>query len=275
MDKLKKKQIKIIAEIGWNHMGNMNLAEKMIKMASESGADYAKFQTWQVKNLKEGPWDKDGRREIYLKAELKKHHYPILVKICKKHKIKFLTSIFNYKDLELISKLNLNTIKIPSPENRNKELLKICSKNFKNIFLSTGAAKITEIKKSFKLLKRNNVTLMHCVSMYPCPDSNVNLSRIQKLKRINAKAKIGISDHSPDIVSTLFSLPMGIELIEKHFTIDNNLPGRDNKFAILPNALKDLKEKILRFQSMSKYNQKLSKEENEVRQVYSGRWTKH
>ena len=69
------KRIKLIAEIGWNHMGNINLAEKMIIEASKAGADFAKFQTWQVKNLKPGPWDNDGRRQIYKKAELKKKDY--------------------------------------------------------------------------------------------------------------------------------------------------------------------------------------------------------
>ena len=108
-------KIKIIAEIGWNHMGNISLAEKMIKAASKSGADYAKFQTWRVKNLKPGPWDKDGRREIYKKAELSKEDYLKLNKICKKYKINFLTSLFNHLDFELIKKLNLKKIKIPSP----------------------------------------------------------------------------------------------------------------------------------------------------------------
>ena len=88
------------------------------------------------------------------------------------------------------------------------------------------------------------------------------------------KAKIGISDHSPDILSTLFSLPFGVELIEKHFTVNNNLPGRDNKFAILPKQLKLLSENVLRFQKMQIINKKLTKEEVEVRKVYSGRWTK-
>ena len=96
------KKIKLIAEIGWNHMGNIKLAEKMIDEAKKAGADFAKFQTWQVKNLKSGPWDKDGRREIYKKAELKKEDYNVLLKICKKNKIKFLTSLFNEKDFELI-----------------------------------------------------------------------------------------------------------------------------------------------------------------------------
>ena len=267
-------KIKIIAEIGWNHMGNINLAEKMIKMASFSGADYAKFQTWQVKNLKKGPWDKDGRREIYQKAELKKNQYIKLKKICKRYKIKFLTSLFNPNDFDLISNLRLDTIKIPSPENRNNKLIKLCSKKFKNIYLSTGAAKINEIKKSFSLLRKNNVTLMHCVSMYPCPDKNVNLKRIENLKKISSKTKIGISDHSPDTLSTLYSLPYGVELIEKHFTIDNKLPGRDNKFAILPEALKELRKNVSRFEDMQNINKKLSKEEIEVRKVYSGRWIK-
>ncbi len=268
------KKIEIVAEIGWNHMGNINLAEKMIKMASLSGAHYAKFQTWQVKNLKNGPWDNDGRRQIYEKAELKKNQYLILKKICNKYKIKFLTSLFNPDDYNLISNLNLNTIKIPSPENRNTKLLKLCNEKFKNIYLSTGAAKINEIKRSYNLLNKNKVTLLHCVSKYPCPDININLRRIESLKKISLKAKIGISDHSPDILSTLFSLPFGVELIEKHFTINNNLPGRDNKFAILPKQLKLLSENVLRFQKMQIINERLTKEEVEVRKVYSGRWTK-
>ena len=195
------KKIEIVAEIGWNHMGNINLAERMIKMASLSGAHYAKFQTWQVKNLKNGPWDNDGRRQIYEKAELKKNQYLILKKNCNKYKIKFLTSMFNPDDYNLISNLNLNTIKIPSPENRNTKLLKLCSEKFKNIYLSTGAAKINEIKRSYNLLNKNKVTLLHCVSKYPCPD--INNLKTESLKN-KFESKNWYSDHSPDILSTYF-----------------------------------------------------------------------
>ena len=153
--------IKLIAEIGWNHMGSLSLAEKMIKAAKNSGADYAKFQTWRVKNLKSGPWDNDGRRQIYEKAELSKEDYTKIYKICKKYKIKFLTSLFNHDDYELINHLRSNTIKIPSPENRNDKLLKFVSKKFNNIYLSTGASKVSEIKKSLNYLKKNKVTVMH------------------------------------------------------------------------------------------------------------------
>ena len=266
-------EIWLIAEIGWNHMGSLKLAEKMIKAAKNSGADYAKFQTWRVKNLKPGPWDNDGRREIYEKAELSKEDYSKLFKMCKKYKINFLTSIFNHKDYELFNHLRTKTIKIPSPENRNKDLLQFASKKFKNIFISTGAAKISEIKKSLSYLKRNNVTTMHCVSSYPCTDANTNLSRINKLKKISKN--IGLSDHTSDILSCLLSLNLGISLIEKHFTIDNNLPGRDNKFAVLPAKFLELKQSILRFQNMYK-NQKESfiSQEKEIRSVYTGRWSK-
>ncbi len=263
-------QIKIIAEIGWNHMGNLNLAEKMIREAKVSGADYAKFQTWQVKNLKPGPWDTDGRRAIYKKAELNKRDYSKLKSICRYYKINFLTSLFNPSDYELISHLKLKTIKIPSPENRNEELLKFCKKNFKNIFLSTGAANLDEIKKSFEFIKNNNTTLMHCVSSYPCEDQNINIKKIEKLKLICKN--IGISDHSPDILSAIISLSMGITLIEKHFTVDNNLPGRDNKFALLPKDIKQLKNSISRYQQMKKINNKFIPQELEVRKKYSGRW---
>ena len=230
--------IKLIAEIGWNHMGSLSLAEKMIKAAKNSGADYAKFQTWRVKNLKSGPWDNDGRRQIYEKAELSKEDYTKIYKICKKYKIKFLTSLFNHDDYELINHLRSNTIKIPSPENRNNKLLKFVSKKFNNIYLSTGASKVSEIKKSLNYLKKNKVTVMHCVSSYPCNDEQANLGRITKIKEISKN--VGLSDHTNDILSSVVSLSYGISLIEKHFTIDNSLPGRDNKFAILPAELKNL-----------------------------------
>ena len=113
---------KVIAEIGWNHMGNIEIAKKMIIAAKESGADYAKFQTWHVNNLKKGPWDNDGRREIYTKAELTNDKHHELIKICKEVGIPFLTSVFNPDDVEFISSL-IDDIKIPSSEMRNNKLI--------------------------------------------------------------------------------------------------------------------------------------------------------
>ena len=128
--------IKIIAEIGWNHLGNISLAKKMIKAAKKNGADYCKFQTWNEKNLKDGPWDTDGRRDIYKKAQLSEQNHYELKEYCKKEKIIFFTSIFNITDLHFLKKINKNIIKIPSHEINNIELIKLASKNFKKVLVS-------------------------------------------------------------------------------------------------------------------------------------------
>lgn len=114
---------------------------------------------------------------------------------------------------------------------------------------------------------------MHCVSAYPCNDEIVNLDRINSLKKISKN--LGLSDHTHDILSCLFSLSQGITLIEKHFTIDNNLPGRDNKFAVLPHKFLELKKNIDRYKLMTKKNTKtFIIQEKEIRKVYTGRWSK-
>ena len=93
----------LIAEIGWNHMGDMNLATEMIKKAKSSGADYAKFQSWKVSRLKSGEWDIDGRRKIYENAELSKEKHLFLIEECKKNEINFLSSAFAVKSLIICS----------------------------------------------------------------------------------------------------------------------------------------------------------------------------
>jgi sialic acid synthase SpsE len=270
--------INIIAEIGWNHMGNMDLAEKMIKAAKASGATHAKFQNWKESKLKKGPWDHDGRRDIYKKAELNHETTKKIYKICQNNNISFLTSIFDTSEADFISSIDNRIIKIPSPEMRNIELLEACSKLFNCILLSTGASSLDEVKNSIKIIKLKNtnckIILLHCVSIYPCDDQYVRLNRISKLKEINKS--IGISDHTTDSLSSIFSIPFGIEVIEKHFTIDNNLPGRDNKFALLPDEFIKISIATNRFYKM--YDEKdngnnFLEQEKEVREFYSGRWS--
>tara|TARA_B100001057_G_scaffold497198_1_gene600704 strand:- start:664 stop:1485 length:822 start_codon:yes stop_codon:yes gene_type:complete len=270
--------INLIAEIGWNHMGDMELAEKMIVAAKKSGATHAKFQNWKVAKLKTGPWDNDGRRDIYEKAELSNEKTKILYNICSKHKINFLTSIFDYEEAEFIATIDNQIIKIPSPELRNNKLLLKCSDLFKCIILSTGASNLNEVKNSVDIIKNNNknckIILLHCVSLYPCEDKNVRLKRINSLKNIHDN--IGISDHTPDSLSSILSIPFGIEAIEKHFTINNNLPGRDNKFALLPEEFLKISIAAKRYNEMSNTiieDSEFLEQEKEVREVYSGRWS--
>ena len=270
----KKNKCKIIAEIGWNHMGNMNLAKKMILAAKIAGADFAKFQTWSVKNLKAGPWDKDGRLQIYQKAELTQSNHIMLNNFCKKNNIKFLTSVFNEKDIDWLKKLNLKYLKIPSPEMHNIKLLKKADGNFKHIIVSTGTSTWQEIKHVKKYIKKSKLTLLHCVSAYPAKDENINLPKILKLQKINKS--VGYSGHLNGINDALAALNYNIDFIEKHFTIDNNLPGRDNKFALLPNQMKFLVDYKNSLQKMSIYHgTKFQKIEYDMRKYYRGRWSEN
>ena len=114
---------KLIAEIGWNHMGDMQLAKEMISAAKESGADCAKFQTWSVSRLKSGSWDNDGRTEIYKKSELSLEDHLELQSYCSEVDIEFLSSVFSVEDAKLLRQVISNCVKIPSAESRNDKLL--------------------------------------------------------------------------------------------------------------------------------------------------------
>lgn len=270
---------KIIAEIGWNHMGDVELAKKMINAAKNSGADYAKFQTWSVKNLKEGSWDEDGRRKIYEKAELTKEKHLLLKKECDTIGIKFLTSVFNKNDVEFISTV-IDDIKVPSTEMDNIELIETIIKYYStkknhHIFLSTGTSLFDDVKKVVKLLQDNNMnfSMMHCISSYPCPYDICNLDRINELKKIHSS--VGYSGHCCGVFDAIVSLEYNIDVIEKHFTINHDLPGRDNKFAILPEELKYLCDlRNCRDELKKFHGNDYLENEKDCRNNYKGRWNK-
>ena len=263
---------KTIAEIGWNHMGDMTLAKEMISAAAESGADFAKFQTWSVDNLKSGPWDNDGRLEIYKKAGLTPDQHSELAEYCKTKKIKFLTSIFNINDSEWLPSVSKEFIKVPSHEVNNKELMKKIDGLFNNIIVSTGAASWNEVKKIPSCVKKSKLTLLHCVSAYPCPPEKVNLPRIIELKKINKS--VGYSGHFFGIDDAIASLAYEVEFIEKHFTIDRKLPGRDNQFAILPEQMKVLTDYCKNNIDMNlDHGLDLQECEQDIVDNYRGRWS--
>lgn len=264
---------KVIAEIGWNHCGNMELAKEMATKAANSGATYAKYQTWSVSRLKSGSWDDDGRRKIYEKAELSKEDHIELIEHCNKLNINFLSSVFSIPDAKLLVDLGIEEVKIPSFESRNKELIEFCDKSFKNVFMSCGTSTLDEVKKSISYFKSSTLYLMHCVSVYPGSYEIANLPKMRALMSLHEK--VGYSDHIVGVESAKIAIGEGAVVVEKHFTTDNDLPGRDNKFAILPPQLKTLTQYI--------YNKKLlninhginfQECEESTRNQYSGRFSK-
>ncbi len=263
--------MKIIAEIGWNHLGDIKVAKQMIKAASNAGADYCKFQTWSVKNLKEGSWDNDGRRELYKKAELSKDMHYELKDYCNENKTKFLTSIFNIKDIEFLSSLTPEIIKIGSPEIYNIELIEKCLEIFDQVILSTGAAKWEEVTRLKSLPNLDKLVLLHCVSSYPCKPENINIPRMIELKKI--VKKVGYSGHYPGIDDAIIAICNGAEFIEKHFTTNKELPGRDNKFSILPEDLKFLTDFKKNYLEMLKFKGlDLQNCEQDIYENIRGRW---
>tara|TARA_B100000212_G_scaffold198344_1_gene149636 strand:- start:1199 stop:2008 length:810 start_codon:yes stop_codon:yes gene_type:complete len=265
----------LIAEIGWNHMGDMELASEMIKAAKDSGSSFAKFQSWKVDRLKDGEWDNDGRREIYENAELSKQKHLFLIEECRKNKIEFLSSAFAVDDAKLLYSLNCKKIKIPSFEVNNFELLEYCKNNFSTIFISTGTANKKEIENLYKFFNnwQGNLIVMHCVSAYPCDSKTINLPRINHLR--DYFENVGFSDHTQGIYSSISSISLKPKAIEKHFTTNHDLPGRDNKFAILPEEMKELSKFIDIFEnSMHDHGIDFQDIEIQSREEYRGRFNR-
>jgi len=268
----------IVAEIGWNHMGNMPLAKQMIEAAQGAGADYAKFQYWKSANLKEGPWDKDGRREIYQEAELDMHKVHELNFYCTEANIKFLCSVFDVQDIKDLARVT-EIIKIPSHEANNHELIKEAVDRFQYIYISLGATTGTEKDRLLNEYKKESsrITVLYCVSVYPMPlhAFKPNTLRMMLLQFGVAGYQVGYSGHHPTIFDAIMALSQDVDVIEKHFTTNNDLPGRDNKFALTPTELEslcDARDEMSLGVPGEKYG--FFPAEQEVRDVYAGRWSK-
>lgn len=268
-----KESIEVIAEIGWNHMGDSSIAKDMIQSAKECGADTVKFQYWNPDYLKEGVWDTDGRREIYNKAALTEDKVNELQKMSQDAGCNFLISVFGTIGASVMADLGIKKIKIPSHETTNKKLIEFCSSKFDYIYFSAGASTEKDVLEAVNILKngRADFNLMHCVSSYPVSDERANLNRINWLSTMHSS--IGYSDHTQSTIIPALAILNGALVIEKHFTIDKELPGRDNKFALDPKEFNQMCQNIQTASNsiIDKGNGYQSIEEDTVMN-YRGRW---
>tara|TARA_Y100001958_G_C21209001_1_gene534881 strand:- start:498 stop:1499 length:1002 start_codon:yes stop_codon:yes gene_type:complete len=245
---LKKHKTIIIAEAGVNHNGKVHLAKKLIDVASKAGADYVKFQTYDVdslilKNTKTTEYQKKNLENVISQySMLKKYQlslkdHRVLINYTNKKKIKFLSTAFDEKSFELLNKYNLDYIKIPSGEITNYPLLQKISKSKQKVLLSTGMASVEEIKQALNVLKKKikDITIMHCTSDYPANLKDLNLNFIQKLKRLGFQ--VGYSDHSSSIITPSIAVGLGCKVIEKHFTLSKKLSGPDHRASLEPKDL--------------------------------------
>jgi sialic acid synthase SpsE len=261
----------LVAEIGWNFLGELNLAKKMIDAAKQSGAHAVKFQVWNPYFLKNGKWDVDGRREIYEKAHLNIKKYKELLKFSKKKKIICFASVFTLREAKLLHKIGEKIIKIPSHEAYNIPLIEFAIKNFKHVLISVGALKKNELLKLLKYKKLKKITIMHCVSSYPLNENKCNFFKFDFLK--NNFINVGYSGHYTGVEDAIFAIAKGARIIEKHFTINQKLPGRDNRFSLLPKDFKIISNFIKITHNFNKnLGLDLQKCEVDIYKNYRDRW---
>lgn len=253
------KQVLIIAEAGVNHNGDIDLAKRLIDVASEAGADYVKFQTFKTelcisKNAQKAEYQLkttskiESQFEMVKKLELSKQAHEILIEYCKERNIKFLSTAFDLKSIDLLVELGIDIFKIPSGEITNLPYLRKIAQLNKKIILSTGMATLGEIEKALGVLvengtEREKIIILHCNTEYPTPFEDVNLKAMKTIKEA-FKLPVGYSDHTLGITIPIAAVSMGACVIEKHFTLDKNMEGPDHLASLEPDELKIMVKNI-------------------------------
>jgi N,N'-diacetyllegionaminate synthase len=245
--------IKVIAEIGSVHDGSFGNSKKLIDIAKECGADYVKFQYHIAKNeslkgaLNPKYFQEEKRYDYFERTSFTLQQWKELIKYTKQKKIKFLCSIFSIESFKNLLSLGVKSFKIPSGEVSNLPMLLEVSKYRDiNIFLSTGMSDFKEIEEAYKILKRNNLTIMQCTSQYPCEDKRVGLNIFDDFKKKFKDCILGFSDHTQNDIAAILAVSKGSKYFEKHLTFSKKMYGSDAKFASEPhefiNYCKSLKK---------------------------------
>ncbi|MBL42054.1 MAG: N-acetylneuraminate synthase [Rhodospirillaceae bacterium] len=250
----------IIAEIGINHEGDVNKAIVLTKEAFKAGADAVKFQIVDPDLSYE---EKSISYKLFKKSLLKANEYENLLKKFI-HKGDIFATPGDLKSLDLCEKLNINFYKISSGLLTNLPLIKEIKKTGKSIILSTGMASIEEIKtvvKNIQNKRKNNLAILHCVSVYPAAIGETNLNSIRYLNR-KFNVITGYSDHVLNYKASLLAVAAGAKIIEKHFTLDNKARGFDHKISLDPKEFKNMVTEIRKIEKiLGKNNKEPTKKE--------------
>jgi N,N'-diacetyllegionaminate synthase len=241
----------IIAEAGVNHNGDIEIAKKMVDVAKKAGADIVKFQTSitstskysEKANYQKKTTGEDGSQlDMIKKLRFSFEQHKELKEYCDKVGIQYLSTPFDFESIEFLNDLGCEFWKVPSGEIVNVPYLRRIGRTGKDIIMSTGIATLDEIKNAINLLTENGsgtITLLQCTTEYPTPYKDVNLRAMLTLKE-EFGVDVGLSDHSMGIEIPIAAVAMGARVIEKHFTLDRNMPGPDQKASIEPKELEAL-----------------------------------
>lgn len=228
----------IIAEIGENHVGDMNLARRMVMEAAAAGADVVKFQSYRGCDVAPD----DPEREWFSNVELSDEAHHELARVAAEHDVEFVSAPFTVERARfLVEDLGLRAIKVASSEMVNADLLGYLNGRTERVYLSTGLADLIEVQQAVELLGDvPEVVVMHCVTQYPLEPRNANLRAITTLANALPGRMIGYSDHTVGLHAAVLAVALGATVIEKHFTLDRSLRGTDHMLSATPPDLRKL-----------------------------------
>jgi N,N'-diacetyllegionaminate synthase len=250
----------IIAEAGVNHNGSLELAKQLVDVAKLANCDAVKFQTFIAENLvskiakkaeyqiKNTEKSAESQLEMVKKLELSFDDFRQLKSYCEQKEIMFLSTPFDHESIDFLASIGVEIFKIPSGEITNLPYLRKINSLQREVILSTGMANMEEIAAALKLLKDcKKITVLHANTEYPTPMQDVNLLAMQTIAK-EFNVAVGYSDHTAGIEVPVAAVALGAKIIEKHFTLDKNLPGQI-KASLEPDELKKMVEAIRNIES--------------------------
>lgn len=247
----------VIAEVGVNHNNNMDIARKMVDSAIEAGADVIKFQAFRTENeisryapaadYQKKSTEAQSQLELCKALELSYENLQMLFDYCKERDAAVLCAAFDDESLSfLLDDAKVSSIKIASSEVTNIPFLKRIGNSGVDVVLSTGASTLAEVAFAVDTLREagcGELMIFHCVSEYPAPPDEVNLRAMNTIKNAT-NCFIGFSDHTEGVAVPTVAAALGACAVEKHFTLDKNMPGPDHKASIEPAELKMLVQAV-------------------------------
>jgi len=272
----------VIAEVGHNHKGSVEIAKKIFLSAKECGADAVKLQKRSNMDLytrdfynrtyeSENSYGKTyGQHREYL--EFGKKEYKDLIKYAKKIDLEFLCTPFDFVSLFFLEELNIKAYKIASADLVNLPLQTAIAKTKKPIFLSTGGGNFVDIDRAVKNISKINkkLSILHCTAAYPVELKDMHLNVIKVLKKKYPNNPIGLSDHENGIDAAPLGYMLGARIFEKHFTLDRSWKGTDHAFSLEPEGLRKLIRNLRRIPLIlgSKNKKILSSEKMPLQKMY-------
>lgn len=258
-------KIFIIAEIGINHNGSMEIAKKLIDAAKNCGCDAVKFQKRDIETVyskeeldkpRESPWGKT-QRDQKIGLEFGEKEYDEIDAYCSEIGIEWFASAWDIKSLDFLANYNLKNNKVASALITHESFLEHCSKQKIHTYISTGMSTMQIIEKAVEIFKKNecSFSLMHSVSVYPCPNEILNLNNIPLLKK-KFNCEVGYSGHEASVSPSIIAATLGANSIERHITLDRSMYGSDQSASLEEAGLRNLVNSVRKIRECIGFSEK-------------------